>query len=157
MPAAEREKPTQESFLFSSLILHPLFFEARRNQQWETVDSLQGSRPDVDVKAFSKRKVFFLTKRGTIRPVVDDRPFSKDEVVDLYSSRLFAIGQSWQLENKRRPHFLMDEIIGGIPGFTFVTKMTELTRDLQTSMCLTAWVTGYLRLEANERASRYNK
>ena len=102
MPAAEREKPTQESFLFSSLILHPLFLEARRNQQWETVDSLQGSRPDVDVKAFSKGKVFFLAKRGTIRPDVDDRPFSKDEVVDLYSTREICDRASWLLENKGR-------------------------------------------------------
>ena len=71
----------------------------------------------------------------------------KDEVVDLYSHQgNLRWGYSWLLENKGRPYFLMDGIIGSIPGFTDdVTKTTKEDADI---LCLTAWVTGYLRLEA---------
>ena len=137
MPAAQRERNQLRNLFFSPLF-STISSWSERNQQWEsTVDFLQGEAP--------------------LRPAINDRSFAKDEVVDFWSTREMCdrvILTSWK---QKASHYLMDIVIGGIPGFTFVTKMTESTRGLQTSMCLTAWVAGYLRLEANERASRYNK
>ena len=57
-----------------------------------------------------------------------------------------AILTSWLVKTKDAPN-LIDDFIGEHPRFYMTTSLTTGLRGIADILCLTAWVTGYLRLE----------